>query len=202
MGDTVLWTLSRRSHQTLELTILFQICLLLPFNLPFLLFLLERKQHRMMLWEKCQYSAPTEKRKKSARAGAAESCSLCAKELNSVFLHWLNRSNLLYLGETAFHWWGNVNPQNKMMWVWGRNGCVNSTPLLPQAAPKGDGNCSVLGGETLHVCLSKEMQQLLHGGASWLLRLCITNKVLVPEGAIGLAKQTKPTKQLFCLILE
>lgn len=86
----------------MELTILFQICLLLPFNLPFLLFLLERKQQGMMLWERCQYSAPAEKWKKKKRcvgAGAAESCSLCAKELNSVSLHCLNRANLVYLGE-------------------------------------------------------------------------------------------------------
>jgi len=43
--------------------------------------LLERKQEGKMLWEKCQYSAPAEKRKKkNVGAGAAESCSLSAME--------------------------------------------------------------------------------------------------------------------------
>lgn len=64
MGATELQMFAGRSQQTSELTILSQICLLLPFHLPFLLFLLERKQQGMMLWERCQYSAPAEKWKK------------------------------------------------------------------------------------------------------------------------------------------
>lgn len=37
------------------------------------------------MWEKCQYSAPAEKKKKkSVGAGAAGSCSHLAMELNSL----------------------------------------------------------------------------------------------------------------------
>lgn len=102
IGDTGLWILPRRSHQTSELTILFQICLPLPFNLPFCFFYLrKKKQQGAIMWEKCQYSAPAEKKKKKCWSWNCRILLTFSSGIKQPLLQWVNRTNMVYLSGTA-----------------------------------------------------------------------------------------------------